>query len=248
MQNHIIFTGHVAGASSPSSESYQYLKARVTPTLLAGCRRISAFDLIAVTLHDGLHTDAALRTHAVNMWYNTIAPTFSSPSSSSSTKTKNSEADNNNTNNNNDATLSFNFNHRNHSNTNHNNLEPVLTLKQAFQVLLRLPTTPRLTLHRAAIAQAMLQFFADLEPSVAEVRGSPACASLLTSSSSESSALPVVISHDDTTIATLRTRLADAETALLTLLNHNTAAPAAIATTTSRSKKRKRAEHGKLFL
>ncbi len=97
-------------------------------------------------------------------------------------------------------------------------LEPVLTLKQAFQVLLRLPITPRLLLHRNAIAHTMLQFFADIEPSVAQVRASPSCTSLLLTTSNYNNNH----NNDDNMIMMqqLRTRLADAETALLTFINH----------------------------
>ena len=206
MQDHILFSGEIAGGCAAD----HYLKARVTPIPVAGRRRIAAYDVIAIMLHDNQRQNPhQQKLNAMAVWDTHVAPTFSDGSSSD------------------DPIFHFDFAVKQPHQPQPQPLqraknEPVLSLKQAFQTLLRLPTTPRIELHRKAAAEAMLRFFADLEPSVAQATNSPACASLLSSSSSRYHHHHT--NHDDDddhddndNDAQLRTRLADAETALLIL-------------------------------
>ena len=213
MQDHILFSGEIAGGCAAD----HYLKARVTPIPVAGRRRIAAYDVIAIMLHDNQRQNPhQQKLNAMAVWDTHVAPTFSDGSSSD------------------DPIFHFDFAVKQPHQPQPQPLqraknEPVLSLKQAFQTLLRLPTTPRIELHRKAAAEAMLRFFADLEPSVAQVKNSPACASLLSSSSSRYHHQHHTNhdndhdeDHDDNdddnnNDAQLRTRLADAETALILL-------------------------------
>jgi hypothetical protein len=176
----VLFSGPIAGDDEES-----YLKARVTPTPLQGRRRISAYDVLAVLLHESeRRTPQQQRQAVTSLWCRYIAPSFESS-----------------------EVLYFNFKGQKVE-------DPVLTLKQAFQMLLRIPSTPRVDLHRGTVAKIMTDFFADNELSVAEVKGSPACATLLsiTGMRNDADNEHAILYNQN---KQLRARLADAETALL---------------------------------
>jgi hypothetical protein len=178
MQDNVLFSGPIAGEHEDA-----YLRARLTPTPLQGRRRISAYDVIAVMVHESERRTPRQRTETVQrLWCEFVAPSFESS-----------------------EVLHFNFKGQKGCE------EPVLTLRQAFHMLSRLPSTPRIELHRAFMAQTMLKFFADNKPSVAEVHQSPACASLL----------PHTGMRNPDNEHALRARLADAETALLIMQEHH---------------------------
>ena len=188
MQNHIVFAGDIAGGC-PSTH---YLTVRVTPVAIKGRRPIAAHDLIALlSLEDERKPPSRMRA----VWEQRIAPSFASEG---------------------EAVEYHAFARHYTDRTMHEPRQPVLTLKQAFQLILRMPTTPRIQLHRGMVAQTLLQFFADLEPSVAEAKQSAACAALLprASCSHVENAEP-----DDDEGMSLPARLADAQTALLRLIN-----------------------------
>ena len=186
MQNHIVFAGDIAGGGAS-----HYLTVRVTPVAIEGRRRIAAYDLIALlSLEDERKGNTRMRI----LWAHHIAPSFA----------------------NTDDTIEYYVFSTKHykSHTTHEPPQPVLTLKQAFHLLLHMPTTPRIQLHRNMVAQTMLQFFADLEPSVAEVKQS---ALLLPR--------PVVLEEDEEEMS-LPARLADVQTAFLRLINNSSSVDA----------------------
>ena len=191
MQNHIVFAGDIAGGS-PSTH---YLTVRVTPVAIEGRRRIAAHDLIALlSLEDERRSNTRMRS----LWDKHIAPSFA---------------------NTNDIIQRYGFTtQRYKAHATHEQPQPVLTLKQAFQLISHMPTTPRIQLHRSMVAQTMLQFFADLEPSVAEVKQNAACAALLPRA-------PRPVENEEAAAAdqeeamSLPARLADAQTAFLRLVN-----------------------------
>jgi hypothetical protein len=191
MQNNIVFAGDIAGGCA----STHYLKVRVTPTAIEGRRRIAAYDLIALL---SLEDERKPTTRMRNLWEQHIAPSFADT---------------------NDTIEHYGFiTKRYKAPATHEPPQPVLTLKQAFQLLLHMPTTPRIQLHRSMVAQTLLQFFADLEPSVAEVKQSPACAGLLPRAPRPvENANGPGEEHDEA--MSLPARLADAQTAFLRLIN-----------------------------
>jgi hypothetical protein len=140
MQDNILFLGNVAG----DDEDY-YLKAKVAPMALQTKRRVSSYDLLAVMLHESERQTPQQQKQAVTrMWCEYIAPSFESS-----------------------EVLYINFN-ASKNNKGEKGEKPVLKLKQAFQLLLRIPSTQSVNLHRGPVAQVMAIFFADNEPSVAE--------------------------------------------------------------------------------
>ncbi len=133
MKNHIIFTSHISGTSLSSfslttaqealaAEPDHYLKVSAMSQLffVDGLRHIAA--LFAVIVHDSVNDDVHLRHIARHVWSQSIMPIFT-PQNQGETNPI--------------------MHHAFHKAAPE---EPVLTLKQAFQLLTRLNDTPHLRL------------------------------------------------------------------------------------------------------